>query len=73
MKQNELDVIGVELGAVTAQLLNGTITLTEFVDAVARFKPQTDVPDCTAGLVCPFTGLRYPTVAETDAFMAEFN
>ena len=70
MNQANLDYIGQEITAVTEQLVMGLITVTEFVDTIASFKRVTDVPDCTAGLLCPFTGLRYPTVAESDAFIA---
>lgn len=68
--QAKLDYIGEEITAVVEQLGMGLITLTEFVDTIASFKRITDVPDGTAGLLCPFTGLRYPTVAESDAFIA---
>ena len=67
LTQAEFNTIGKEITAVIEQLKSGMITVTEFLDFMTRIKIP---PDATAGLICPFTGLAYPTVAETDAFMA---
>lgn len=73
MNQKELDVIGQQLTAVTEQLNAGLITITEFVNFIAHMKRVTDVPDFAAGLVCPFTGIRYPTVEEAEWLMSKMD
>lgn len=71
VNQDALNAINADLIAITEQYVSGMITVQEFVDGIARRKPQTDRLDY-AGLFCPNTGLRYPTKEETDKFMEEF-
>lgn len=72
MKQVDFDAIGIEINGLIDQLKGGLITLTEFLDATGNIKKYLAPTDDWAGLVCPFSGLRYPTLEETDEFIKAF-
>ena len=64
--QGTFDQIGNDMKAVTEQLHEGMITVQEFVHYMSQVHEQMKGLDF-AGLVCPFTGLRYPTEEEMKA------
>jgi hypothetical protein len=64
MQQQQLDVVGAEINALINQLQGGLITVIEFVDAIAHKRVYLPNEDALCGLLCPFTGLRYPTAEE---------
>ena len=72
MKQLRLNVLNDEVNEVTKQYANGMLTIIEFCDFMVNMRVRIGEDVALAGLTDPNTGLPFPTVAETDAFIAEF-
>ena len=71
MKQNQLDDLNAELVQAIAQYTNGMITIVEFLGFAINMRRRIGDDVELAGLLDPNTGMQFPTVAETDAFMAQ--
>jgi hypothetical protein len=59
-----------QIAEVTSQLNAGLITIHEFLDFMARQRDAISGLKIE-GMICPFTGLRYPTAEELAAIDAE--
>ena len=72
MQQNQLDDLNAELLQAIAQYTSGMITIVEFVSFTTNMRRRIGDDTELAGLIDPNTGMQFPTVAETDAFMRQF-
>lgn len=72
MKQNQLDDLNAELVQAIAQYTNGMITIVEFLGFAINMRRRIGDDVALAGLTDPNTGMPFPTVKETDDFMAHF-
>jgi hypothetical protein len=71
MDQQKLNELNTRTQECIQQYVNGMITLVEVCDCMAYVKKQIGDPAGLAGLLCPNTGLRFPTAEEVDKFMKE--
>ena len=65
-RQSTLDRCAMTINDVIDQLLSGLITITEFKQLIINAYPDDFTVDYMAGLVCPYTGIKYPTQEEID-------
>lgn len=72
MKQQQLDNLNAELLQAIAQYTSGMITIVEFTGFTTNLRRRMGDDVELAGLTDPNTGMKFPTVAETDAFMRQF-
>lgn len=72
MKQNQLDNLNAELLQAIEQYTNGMITIVEFTGFTTNLRRRMGDDVELAGLIDPNTGMQFPTVKETDDFMAQF-
>lgn len=70
-RQSKLNKVGEQINDLNHQLNNGLCTVNEYLSKMAELACTTEVLDLT-GLICPITGLRYPSEEETNAFMKGF-
>ena len=72
MKQQQLDNLNAELLQAIAQYTSGMITIVEFIGFTTNMRRRIGDDTELAGLIDPNTGMQFPTVEETEAFMRQF-
>ena len=72
MKQQQLDNLNAELLQAIAQYTSGMITIVEFIGFTTNMRRRIGDDIELAGLTDPNTGMKFPTVEETETFMRQF-
>ena len=70
MNQEQLNVLNRDVENIVQQYAGGLVTIIEMCDFFMHTRIRIGSDTELAGLLCPITGLRFPTKEETDAFMA---